>query len=228
MRRRHAAAARAAMLGLGALLLACASHRHDATVHHRFDDAAHWAKVFDDPARDAWQKPAELVAWLELGAGRRVADLGTGTGYFVPHLANAVGSGGKVFAVDIEPALVDHVRERARAASLSQVEAILAAPDDPKLPAGGVDLILIVDTWHHIDARIAYLAKLRDALAPGGRVAVVDFKMGEIPVGPPPAHRLAPAAVEAEFAKGGWLPAGSTDAVLPYQYVRVFTPPSKP
>lgn len=217
-----------ACLAVSILSTACPHGRHDATVHHRFDDPEAWSKVFDDPARDAWQKPVELVDWLALEPGQTVADLGTGTGYLVPYLARAVGAGGKVLAVDIEPSLVEHVAARARSASLPQVEAVLGLPDDPKLPAARVDLVVVVDTWHHIDARLDYLARLRDAVAPGGRVAIVDFKSGEIPVGPPPAHRLAASAVEAEFAKGGWALAESNDELLPYQYVRVFTPPAKP
>ena len=102
---------------------------------------------------------------------------------------------------------------------------VLASPDDPRLPAHGVDLVLIVDTWHHIDDRLHYLAKLAAGLKPGGRVAVVDFKKGDFPVGPPDAHKLTPEAVTAEFGAAGWAPATHWDE-LPYQYVLVFTPPA--
>jgi ubiquinone/menaquinone biosynthesis C-methylase UbiE len=154
-----------------------------------------------------------------------VADLGAGTGYFSVRLAKAVGSHGCVLAIDIEPKLVDHIRARAAQEKLPQVVAVLAAPDDPKLPPRGVDLVLIVDTWHHIDDRLGYLAKLGAGIAPGGRVAVVDFKKGEFPVGPPDGHKLTPEAVVAEFVEAGWTAAGRWDG-LPYQYVLSFTPPT--
>lgn len=225
------AAALALALALGTIPAANAqethTHRgpHDATVHHDFDDVAHWARVFDDPARDAWQKPDVVFDVLGLKAGAWVADLGAATGYFTVRLARRVGPDGKVYGIDVEPSLVAYLRERAAKEKLPNVEAVLAAPDDPRLPDASVDLVLIVDTWHHIDARLAYLDRLRRVLRPGGRVAIVDFKPGDLPVGPPPEHRLAREAVTAEFAEAGWSPAGESDA-LPYQFVLVFTPRS--
>ena len=153
------------------------------------------------------------------------ADLGAGTGYFSVHLAKAVGDEGRVLAIDVEPKLVDYMKERAAKAQLAQLVPVLAPVDDPKLPERGVDLVLIVDTWHHIDDRLHYLAKLAAGLKAGGRVAVVDFKMGDFPVGPPDAHKLTAEAVTAEFVAAGWLAATRWDE-LPYQYVLVFTPPA--
>jgi ubiquinone/menaquinone biosynthesis C-methylase UbiE len=198
---------------------------HDATVHHPFDDVAKWVGVFDDPGRDAWQKPDAVLHALGVAPGMTVADLGAGTGYFSMHLAKAVGETGKVLAIDIEPKLVLYMKERAAKAGAAQVVAVLAPPDDPKLPAHGVDLVLIVDTWHHIDDRLHYLAKLAAGLKPGGRVAVVDFKKGDFPVGPPDAHKLEAKAVTAEFVEAGWMQASQWDE-LPYQYVLAFTPPA--
>src|SRR5262245_44387204 len=86
--------------------------QHDATVRHSFEDVQHWIAVFDDPARDAWQKPAEVAQTLEIRRGMCVADLGAGTGYFSRYLSAAVGESGTVFAVDAEPNLVVHLRER--------------------------------------------------------------------------------------------------------------------
>lgn len=200
---------------------------HDATVHHRFDDVEHWARVFDDPARDAWQKPDEVIRFLRIAKGEAVADLGAGTGYFTVRLAGAVGPAGRVFAVDIEPKLIEHLRRRAREAGLAQVVPVLAEPSDPKLPAAGIDLVLICDTWHHIDDRIRYLGRLAAALGPGGRVAVLDFREGELPVGPPPEHKLSRKAVVEEFAEAGWTLLAE-DGDLPYQFLLVFVPPARP
>ncbi len=198
---------------------------HDATIHHSFDDVAKWVQVFDDPARDAWQKPDAVLHALGVAPGMTVADLGAGTGYFSVRLAKAVGDKGRVLAIDVEPKLVDYMKERAANAHLAQLVPLLAPVDDPRLPERGVDLVLIVDTWHHIDDRLHYLAKLAAGLKTGGRVAVVDFKKGDFPVGPPDAHKLTADAVAAEFAAAGWKQAQHWDE-LSYQYVLVFTPPA--
>jgi ubiquinone/menaquinone biosynthesis C-methylase UbiE len=200
-----------------------AEESHDATIHHSFDDVAKWVGVFDDPGRDAWQKPEAVLHAIGVKPGMTVADLGAGTGYFSVHLAKAVGSQGRVLAIDVEPKLVDYMKERAAKAHLAQLVPVLAPTDDPKLPERGVDLVLIVDTWHHIDDRLHYLAKLAAGLKKDGRVAVVDFKKGDFPVGPPDAHKLTADAVAAEFVAGGWKLAKQWDE-LPYQYVLVFTP----
>jgi ubiquinone/menaquinone biosynthesis C-methylase UbiE len=205
-------------------LAAPAEGRHDATIHHSFEDVAKWVEVFDDPGRDAWQKPDEVLHVLGVSPGMTVADLGAGTGYFSVRLAKAVGDKGRVLAIDVEPKLVNYMKERAAKANLAQLVPVLTDADDPKLPTKGVDLVLIVDTWHHIDDRLHYLAKLAAGLKAGGRVAVVDFKKGDFPVGPPDAHKLTADAVTAEFLSAGWTLAKQWDE-LPYQYVLVFSPP---
>ncbi len=196
-------------------------HGHDGPLVHRFEKAEEWAKVFDDPARDAWQKPADVVAAMQIGGGMVVADIGAGTGYFEPYLSRAVGAKGSVLARDIEPDMVRHLGERAKREGLANVKADLSTTDDPKLPAGGVDRILVVDTWHHIASREAYAAKLRDALAKGGKIFVVDFTM-ESKNGPPPQHRIPPEQVMRELASAG-LHTEIVDAKLPEQYVVVAT-----
>ncbi len=202
-----------------------AEHAHhaggdDAVVHHSFSDADRWVKVFDDPARADWQKPAELVAALDLEPGSTVADIGAGTGYFNHYLAAAVGPEGSVIAIDIEPSMVEHMTHRAEHEGTPQVEARLGQPSDPGLAPGEADVVMLVDTYHHIDGRVAYFSALRDAVAPGGRLVVVDFKQGELPVGPPPAHRIAQDQVAAELTDAGWTVGDSLD-VLPYQFVQV-------
>lgn len=185
--------------------------------HHRFDDAAKWAKVFDDPARDAWQRPGAVVGAMAIAPGMRVADIGAGTGYFEPHLARAVGPTGRVIAADVEPDMVRWIGDRAAREALGNVEARLGAPDDPKLAPSSVDRVLVVDTWHHVDDRAAYAKKLAAALAPGGAVYIVDFTK-EAPHGPPAAARLSPEQVAADLAGAG-LTVRRIDAGLPYQYV---------
>jgi SAM-dependent methyltransferase len=188
-----------------------------APLVHRFEHADQWAKEFDDPARDAWQKPADVVASVHASAGMTVADIGAGTGYFEPYLSRAVGPSGTVLAVDIEPDMVRYLRERAVREHIDNLRAVLADVTDPKLPAHGVDRVLIVDTWHHVPGHAAYLAKLRDALAPGGTITFVEFTL-DSPHGPPREHRIPPDALAQEVRDAG-LTSERIDAGLPYQYV---------
>lgn len=192
-----------------------APHTHQ----HSFADADKWQAVFDDPARDAWQKPHEVLAALALKPDAVVADLGAGTGYFSMRLAHFV-SRGRVYAVDLEPAMVKHLADRAKGMGLSNVTAVQGAPDDARLPAK-VDLVLMVDVYHHIDAREKYFARLRSSLKPGGRVAVVDFN-DTSPVGPPRSARLSPGRVREEMHRAGYAFVEAHD-FLPNQYFLVFS-----
>ena len=194
-----------------------------ATSHRTFEDVPAWTAVFDDPARDAWQKPRELVAALGIRPGMTVADLGAGTGYFSRYLSGAVGAEGSVLAVDTEPNLVARLRERAEQEATPNVTPILASFDNPRLPAGAVDLVLIVDTYHHLDARLGYLRRLRHVLKPDGRVAVVDWQAYDIPVGPERDHKLSREQVVDEMRAAGYRLVAEP-GVLPYQYTLIFAP----
>lgn len=203
------------------------AHGDHATVHHRFEDVDRWVEVFDDPARAAWQRPAELVAALGLAPGSIVADVGAGTGYFNPHLARAVGPTGRVIAIDIEPGFVAHMTARAAREGTPQVQPRLGQPDDPGLAPAEADLVLLVDTYHHIDDRVAWFTRLREGVKPGGRLAVVDFKAGDLPVGPPPQHRVPVEQVIAELDQAGWTVSARPD-LLPHQFVVVLTRDADP
>lgn len=188
--------------------------------HHRFDDAASWSPVFDDPARDAWQKPSRVTELMTLRPGMIVADVGAGTGYFEPWLSGAVGPQGRVLAIDVERSMVDWLEQRAKREGLANVVARAAPPDDPGLGRASVDRVLVVDTWHHVDDRPAYAGKLAAALKVGGSVWIVDFTM-ESPHGPPPRARLRPEQVAAELKAGGLAPRVVVDAGLADQFVVV-------
>jgi ubiquinone/menaquinone biosynthesis C-methylase UbiE len=187
---------------------------------HRFQGAEEWAKAFDDPTRDAWQKPDEVIKALGLADDAVVADIGAGTGYFAVRLARVLPKG-KVLGVDVEPDMVRYLRERAQQEHLPNVVSLLSPVDDPRLPEK-VDLALVVNTVHHIEQRAAYFAKLKASLKPHGRVVIVDFKMGDLPVGPPEAMRLSAATVTAELVAAGLAEVALDDATLPYQYVATY------
>jgi len=193
----------------------------DATARHPFDDVAKWEKIFDDPKRAEWQQPAAIVRALVLAPGMVVADVGAGTGYFEQALSVAVGPRGSVLAVEVEPNLVTHLRARAEREGTANVIPILGSTTDPRLPAGRVDRILYVDTYHHLDDRVDYFRKLKLALAPEGRVVIVDWKKEEAAIGPPLDHRLAREQVVREMEQAGYRIL-DTDVSLPHQYVLVF------
>jgi predicted methyltransferase len=192
-------------------------HGHGGPLVHRFERAEDWAPDLDDPARDAWQKPADVIAAMKIEPGMTVVDLGAGTGYFLPHLARAVGPTGAVLALDVEPDMVRHMTERAAREKLANVRARRVPFDDPELAPGSVDRILVVDTWHHISDRGRYAAKLHAALRDSGMVVVVDFTQ-ETRRGPPREHRIRPEQVVAELGAGG-MAAEIAAEDLPDQYI---------
>jgi ubiquinone/menaquinone biosynthesis C-methylase UbiE len=187
---------------------------HEHPVHH---SAEEWAERLDTKERDAWQKPAQLVGMLHIAPGQTVADVGAGTGYFLKYLSRAVGAGGRVLARDVEDDLVQYMRRRAEEEGLTNVAVGRCALDDPALPRGGVDRILIVNTWHHLSSRVAYGRKLAEALAAGGALYVVDFDKTSS-VGPPPEAKLEQRQVVEELDRAGF-ETGLVKEDLPEQYV---------
>ena len=185
-------------------------------MQHKFDDPARFAKSFDDPARDAWQMPARVIDALALKPGMKVADIGAGTGYFSMRLARAPVS---VFAVDIEPAMIDYLKKRAASETLSNVTPVLATATTPNLPEP-VDVVLVVDTYHHLPNRPTYFRELRKSLRPGGRVAIVDFRK-TAPEGPPAHFRFTPEQIQDEMKQAGYQLDVAHD-FLPRQHFLIF------
>ena len=196
------------------------AEHHGGGMHHRFDNADSWAKVFDDPSRDAWQRPDLVLAALDLRPGMTIADIGAGTGYFSVRLARAV-SDGQVIATDIEPDMIRYLSERAAREQLTNLRAVLTPSGDPQLAPETVDRILVVDVWHHLDDRPAYARALAKALRPGVKLAIVDFTF-ESTHGPPAKHRLAPDEILADLRAAG-LTASISPTKLPDQYIAIGT-----
>lgn len=190
---------------------------HADHMEHHFDPKES-AKSFDDPARDTWQLPDRVIAALNLKRGQVVADIGAGTGYFSVRLAKSEAAP-KVYAADIEPSMVSYLRERAAKEGLNNVTAVQAAADQPNLPEP-VDLILIVDTYHHIGDREAYFRRLAKSIRPGGRVVIIDFKP-DSPEGPPKEFRFPLEKFESEMGKAGYKLAAQHN-FLPRQQFLIF------
>jgi len=128
----------------------------------------------NDPSRDVWQKPKEVIEKLAVTPGSRVADLGAGGGYFTWYLAGAVGPQGTVYAVEIDETGLDIIKKEMNTRGITNVVPIHAEPDDAKLPEP-VDLVFTCDTYHHMHDRITYFRSLTRYLKPDGHVAILDF-----------------------------------------------------
>lgn len=183
---------------------------------HGFADAQRLAGALDDPARDAWQRPGEVLRAMELAPTMRVADVGAGTGYFAVRLARAVPAG-EVVASDIEPNMVQFVEERARREGLPNLRAVLATALESGLARESFDRILVVHVWHHVADRGALARDLYAALRPGGKLFIVDFAAAARR-GPPPSMRVAPDAIIAELESAG-LRAMMSAVAIPEQYI---------
>jgi cyclopropane fatty-acyl-phospholipid synthase-like methyltransferase len=178
----HIAAA-ALLLGLALLAAGCGAAKRLA---------------YEGFGRDEWQQPERVVADLGLAHGAKVADLGSGGGYFTFRLARAVGPGGRVYAVDVDAGMNEHVAGEAADEGLENVATVLAASDDPKLPER-VDLLFTCNTYHHLGNRAAYFRAVRERyLAPGGRVAIVEFRPEKF------SHSTARETIDEEMTAAGF------------------------
>jgi len=218
---------RSSLLKIALILLGCAglsagpaAAQSPQTHQHSFGGAEQWAQIFDDPKRDAWQKPHEVIQALALKPDAVIADIGSGTGYFSARFANMVPKG-RVYGVDTEPDMVKYLAERAKREGLKNITAVTGAPGDARLPEKA-DLIIMVDVFHHIADRARYLKKLQGSLKPGGRLAIIDFRM-DSPDGPPKSARITPDRVKTEL-KGAGYALIQEHAFLPNQYFLIFQP----
>jgi len=178
-------------------------------------DRAH----LEDPRRDEWQKPEEVLSRLHLRPGMKIADIGAGTGYFAVRLARHEAAP-LVYAVDIAPKMVDFLRERAKREKLDRLRAVQGDDSSPHLPEP-VDLVLVVNTYHHIGDRVGYFQKLEPSLNPQARVVIIDWNK-ESPMGPPAAHRFPPEQIQSEMGRAGYRLVEQHE-FLPNQNFLVFT-----
>jgi 2-polyprenyl-3-methyl-5-hydroxy-6-metoxy-1,4-benzoquinol methylase len=200
-----------------------AMHAHGDTQESAANQFMHEADFdqlvarFEDPGRAQWQKPDKVIAGLESLEGKTVADIGVGTGYFAFPIALKAA---KVIAVDIDQRFLDYINQKKQTQkSGGNIETRLTTPDSPGLKDGEADLVLIVDTIHHIEKRIEYLRKLKQGLRDGGALVIIDFKKHETPAGPPVELRLSTHEVKSELEAAGFKVAPADMEMLPYQYV---------
>jgi ubiquinone/menaquinone biosynthesis C-methylase UbiE len=210
----------AAQLVVIAATLAAQAPKDSQEAHRLHRDPAAYIAALEDPRRDAYQKPQEVMKALAIQEGESIADIGAGSGYFTFRFAHHVGPAGRVFAVDISPDMIWHLQTRMRELAVENVAPILAKADDPLLPQP-VDRFVFVDVWHHIENQEGYLGLIKKLLKPGGQVVMIDFHKRELPVGPPVAMKIAREDLLNQMrAQGFELAVEHT--FLPYQYFLVF------
>ncbi|MGB8341601.1 MAG: methyltransferase [Chthoniobacterales bacterium] len=175
------------------------------------------AARFEDPARAEWQKPEKVIASLGPLEGKTVADIGAGTGYFSFPISKQAA---RVIAIDIDQRFLDYIAQKKQTQKIGvNIETRLTKPDSPGLKPGEADMILIVDTYHHIEGRIEYLKKLKKGLRKDGVLVIIDFKKMKTPPGPPVELRVAQEQVESELKSAGFTIVSADSEMLPYQYI---------
>jgi ubiquinone/menaquinone biosynthesis C-methylase UbiE len=191
-------------------------------MHRLHQDSKAYIAVLEDPKRDQYQKPHEVLMALGLKESETIADIGAGSGYFAFRFARHVGDKGHVYAVDVSPDMILHMNRRIRDLGLNNVTTVLSAPDDPLLKDASIDRFFICETWHHIQNQAGYLALMKRMLKPGGQIIMIDFHKKDLPVGPPAEMKISREDLIREMESNGFHLAKEY-TFLPYQYFLVFT-----
>jgi ubiquinone/menaquinone biosynthesis C-methylase UbiE len=186
-------------------------------------DPKSYIGALEDPKRDAYQKPQEVMMALGLKPGEIIADIGAGSGYFTFRLALHVGEKGKVYAVDVSPDMILHINRRIREWKATNVVSILAEPDDPLLPDASVNRFFFSDSWHHIENQTRYLSLMKKMLKSGGEIVMIDFHKKDLPVGPPLKMKIAREDLIKQMETNGFR-LMKEHTFLPYQYFLTFVP----
>jgi len=197
--------------------------RDDHQMHRLHGDPKAYIGALEDPQRDAYQKPHEVLTALNIKPGEIIADIGAGSGYFTFRLSHFVGDKGKVYAVDVSPDMILHINRRIRELKTNNVVTLLADPDDPLLPDRSVNRFFFSDSWHHIENQSKYLSLMKRMLKPGGEIVMIDFHKKELPVGPPMQMKIAREDLIKQLDGNGYR-LTKEHSFLPYQYFLVFVP----
>ena len=177
--------------------------------------------VLEGPDREAWQKPEQVMDALRIADRSVVADLGAGGGWFTVRLARRVGPNGVVYAEDIQPRMIEATTRRVQREGLSNVRIVLGTPDDPRLPEGHLDAVLIVDTYHEMTQPVTLLRNVARALTAQGRLGIVDFNKDGGGPGPPTDERMDPEVIVRDASAAG-LRLIRRESFLPFQFFLVF------
>jgi cyclopropane fatty-acyl-phospholipid synthase-like methyltransferase len=195
-------------------------HQHgsdsSANAHMHRSSTAELIARFESPERDAYQQPEKVLAYLGELKGKRIMDIGAGSGYFSVKLA---AQGAQVIAADVNEEFLAYISERISKEDLDHITTRKIPYDSPGLDKGEVDMVLIVNTYHHIEDRAAYFAKVKNGTTADGELVVIDFFKSDVPVGPPVDHKVSIDEVIAELKQAGYTSFTVEVALLPYQYI---------
>jgi ubiquinone/menaquinone biosynthesis C-methylase UbiE len=192
-------------------------------MHELHSDPKSYIGTLEDPKRDAYQKPHEVLSALNIKPGEVIADIGAGSGYFTFRLSHFVGDKGKIYAVDVSPDMVRHVNRRIRETKATNVVTILADNDDPLLADQSVNRFFICDVWHHVENQTKYLSLMKKMLKPGGEIVMIDFHKKDLPFGPPMQMKIAREDLIKQVEVNGFK-LSKEHTFLPHQYFLVFAP----
>jgi ubiquinone/menaquinone biosynthesis C-methylase UbiE len=173
------------------------------------------------PEREVEEEPERMLDALEIQPGMTVADVGAGVGYTTMRIARRVGAAGRVLATDVQPQMINLLKGNLKQARVRNVTPILCTPDDPKLPAGEVDLVIMVDVYHECSHPEETLAGIRKALKPGGRLVLVEFRAEDPEVPIKPEHKMSVEQARAEVEPQGFRLRKLHD-FLPWQHILEF------
>jgi ubiquinone/menaquinone biosynthesis C-methylase UbiE len=188
---------------------------------------AQGAAWLDRPEREREEAPTKAIAALDIRPGQTVADVGAGSGYYTVRLARAVGSGGRVYATDLQPEMLALIKKRLAEPTgddkeSGPVELLLATPTESKLPDAAIDLALMVDVYHELSQPQAFLRSLKRALKPGGRLVLIEFRKESPWVPIRDEHKMSVSDARMELEAEGFRFERVID-VLPWQHILVFT-----
>jgi ubiquinone/menaquinone biosynthesis C-methylase UbiE len=171
--------------------------------------------------RETQEQPQLVIDALEIKPGQTIADLGAGSGYYSFRIAPLVGPAGKVLAIDIEPAMLDAIAQRARREHIGNVATVRSSAQDPNLAPGSVDLLFMVDVYHELEYPYEMLTKVRTALKPRGRVALIEYRAEDPDVLIKPLHKMSERQVRREMQAAGFKHV-ETVRTLPLQHLILF------
>ena len=192
------------------------AHKHATP----FGDTEKYITFLERQDRVTWQKPGAVVEALKLTGDETIADVGAGSGYFALRFASALPRG-RVYAIDVDPAMIHHIRHRTIENTIDNVEVILASPEDPKVPKDS-EIVFICDVLHHVENKSRWLQKIHGAVKKGARLVLIEYKEGDLPEGPPEWMKMSPQEVTATALGAGFTHVSTDNDLLPYQTIFVF------
>jgi cyclopropane fatty-acyl-phospholipid synthase-like methyltransferase len=198
------------------------THKHKHQHAHSANDYMHQSSTeelierFESKGRDEYQQPEKVLDYLGDLSGKTIMDIGSGSGYFSVKLAKKAQ---KVIAADVDQTFLDYIQNRIEKDEINNIELRKIPYDSPALKSREVDMVFIVNTYHHIENREAYFGKVKEGLKTDGELVIIDFFKKEIPVGPPADHKIAKDQVLEELKKTGFTSFEVNDELLPYQFI---------